>query len=270
MQLLSLVLAVDLAAVGLTAYTPRSKELVLAEGQAAASFLAGQQGEFRVYSPSYSLPQQTAARYGLEMASGVDPLHLTAYAAYIDLASGVPRRGYGVTLPPFDEGLPAGANRDFLPDPASLGLLNVRWVAAEYDLPVNGLVERERFGETRIYENLAALPRAWLQPVDAALGEGARPVKIESTSPDALRLNLEGVGLGEMLVLSEVSYPGWKVRLDGQPAGLKLVGGLLRGVLVGPGIKTVEFNFRPASLYAGLILWLAGLCLGWVAWKRRL
>ena len=39
-----------------------------------------QPGPFRVYSPSYSLPQHVAQRAGLELADGVDPMQVASYA----------------------------------------------------------------------------------------------------------------------------------------------------------------------------------------------
>ena len=91
---------IDLSAVNLSLFTTRPVASVLAEGEQAAVFLSHQPGEFRVYSPSYSLPQQTSALHGLEMASGVDPLQLQSYANYMETASGIQQHGYSVVLPP--------------------------------------------------------------------------------------------------------------------------------------------------------------------------
>ncbi len=132
-------------------------------GEAAAAFLSSQPGQFRIYSPSYSLPQQIAAKYRLELADGIDPLHLSAYQDFMAAATGIPVSGYTVTIPPFDSADPDLDNLGYSPDPNLLGLLNVRYVLAEYDLPVDGLWLRARFGETRLYENVEAKPRAWVQ-----------------------------------------------------------------------------------------------------------
>ena len=247
----------------------RPAQDVLMEGQAAAGFLAGQPGLFRVYSPSYSLPQQTAAFYGLQLADGVDPLQLQAYADFMVKATGVPDSGYSVTLPPYAGG-PKEANAAYLPDPGLLGLLNVRYVAAEYDLPVSGLKLVSRFGSTRLYENTQALPRLWLQPVSAKPGQEALPIAGLDWSPDRIgaQVDVPENGASYRLVLSEINAPGWWVSVDGRPAKLQTYAGLLRSVDLGPGRHQVVFTDRPLSVYAGLALGLLGLVLlFWRAWR---
>ncbi len=151
----------------------RPADQVLDEGAGVAQWLADQQGLFRVYSPSYSIPQQTAIRAGIQLADGVDPLQLDNYAGFMGIATGVPRSGYSVTTPPFANGNPKTSNAAYLPDPASLGILNVRYIAAGFDLSMDGLVLKSEFDGIRLYENLQALPRAWVQPENLPLGQQA-------------------------------------------------------------------------------------------------
>jgi hypothetical protein len=257
----------DLAPVDLSLFAARPAASVLAESQPEAQYLSEQPGIFRVYSPSYSLPQQTAALYGLELANGVDPMQLATYAGFLAQASGVPQQGYSVVLPPVGEGDPAAANRSYRPDPRLLGLLNVRFVAAEFDLPVEGLALRERFGETRLYENLLAQPRAWVQPLASAPGEKAQPVEITTWSPNRIEVRVpETAGAADrLLALSEQLYPGWRAEVDGRAAEIQPVAGVLRGVVLDPGAQRVVFFYRPDSLYVGLILCAAGLLILFVA-----
>jgi hypothetical protein len=208
-----------------------------------------------VYSPSYSLPQQTAIHSGLELADGVDPLQLSAYADFMETASGVPQSGYSVTLPPFQGGEPATANSAYTPRPDLLGLLNVRFVAAQFDLAHPRLVFTRRFGETRLYENLDYLPRAWIQPETLPVGEGVHAVDPVDWSPDRIEIQAEGPGL---LVLSEISYPGWQVRVDGQRQPLQTSATILRSVRLEPGSHQVVFVFRPLGVYTGLLLSVLG------------
>ncbi len=119
----------DWSMVNAASFSPRPVEQVLSQGEDLAQYLSEQPGYFRIYSPSYSLPQQTAEHYRLELADGVDPLQLQAYADYMARASGVPVTGYGVTIPPFGEGDPARDNASYLPDATLLGKLNVRYVS---------------------------------------------------------------------------------------------------------------------------------------------
>ncbi len=220
----------------------RPAAAVLHEQGALAAYLAAQPGRFRVYSPSYSLPQQTAAFFGLELADGVNPLQISDYAQFMRAATGVPQTEYSVTLPPFASGDPQRDNAAYTPDARLLGLLNVRFVAAEFDLHAEGLRPVQRFGHTRLYENAFALGPAWVQPPDSPPGEGAVPLPDEAVrwSPNRVAVQATGPGL---LVLSEVAYPGWQVRVDGAPAPLLAPAGVLRGVLLPTGKHTVTFSY---------------------------
>jgi hypothetical protein len=260
------VLAVlDWAGVDRSLFVARDVQDVLAEGQPVVGYLAGQSGPFRVYSPSYSLPQQTAAHAGLQLADGVDPLQLQAYIDFMQTASGVPWTGYSVTVPPYANGEPAADNRAYLPDPSLLGLLNVRYVAAEYDLPVTGLKLLGRFGQTRLYENELAHPRAWLVPPDQPPVPG-KAVQILRWRPEKIELDATGPGL---LVVSEIAYPGWRARVDGQSVPLETVFDLLRGVQLPEGNHRIILGFYPFSLFLGLgLCGIAGLWMGW-SWRRR-
>jgi len=240
---------------------------VLSEQNAPAAYLADQPGDFRVYSPSYSLPQQVAALYGFELTDGVDPLQLAAYARFMEPATGVPKSGYSVTMPPFATGDPQNDNASYRPDPALLGLLNVRFVATEFDLAVDDLELRQRFGETRLYENLLARPRAWVQPNEAAAENIFEPATILEWRPNQIRVAAEGPGL---LVLSEIAYPGWRVTVDGMPAQLQTHFDLLRGVQLSSGAHEIQFSFHPAKVYQGLWGFLVGCVLLAVSiWRSR-
>ncbi len=252
----------DVGGTNIIRLAPRPAMDTLAQGEQAARFLAAQDGIFRVYSPSYSLPQHTAARYGLELADGVDPMQIAAYTTFMASATGVPSTGYSTTLPPM-RGHLHEANVDYLPDPARLGLLNVRFVVAEYDLMVDGLTLREQFGETRVYENLHTQPRAWVQEAAENPGVGARAVPL-AWSPNRLALRAEGPGV---LVVSALEYPGWRAVLDGQPAEILPVAGILRGVALTPGEHDIIFKFQPVSVYAGLALFGVGVVV--LLWRRK-
>ncbi len=231
----------------------QSSELAL-----VGRYLADQAGPFRVYSPSYSLPQDVAARHGLQLADGVDPLQLTAYAEFMDVATGVPRDGYSVTLPSFAEGDPSTDNAAYRPVPEMLGLLNVGYVVAAYELPVEGLVLQEKFEELWIYENTQALPRAWIQPDDTDIGSGVTPAVIEEWQSHKITIQAQGPGL---LVLSEIAYPGWGVRVDGEREEVETPFGLLRGVMLEAGKQEVVFYFRPTTVYLGLGCFAIGVVL---------
>jgi hypothetical protein len=230
---------------------------------------------FRVYSPSYSIPQHVAALHQVELVDGVDPLHLGSYAEFVERASGVRRQGYSVTVPAFYRGDPTTDNRDARPDLYLLGLLNARFLASAFPLE-NGEtslarlpcspVQQEGVG-IYLYENPLSMERAWVQPADTPPGQGAQPVNTLRLSPNQITVSATGPGV---LVLSEIDYPGWTVAVDGAPRPVSSTAGLLRSVILEAGAHTVVFKFAPWPVYAGLaigaVVW--GL-LGLLAFARK-
>ncbi len=74
-----------------------------------------------------------------------------------------------------------------------------------------------------------------------------------------------------LLVLSEMHYPGWTVKVDGAESGLLRVDYNLRGVQVPAGKHVVELSYWPESLTKGAIISLTtALCLlGILLWEKR-
>jgi hypothetical protein len=247
-------------------FASRPPEEVYAEGSALAQHLASIPGEFRIYSPSYSLPQQTAAIFRLQLADGVDPLQLSNYDAFIQSASGVPWSGYSVSVPPYASGNPSQDNTAFRPDPSRLGWLNVRYVVSDFDLPVEGLELEVYFGTTRLYVNRKWMPRAWVQTSEETSRESYQSTEIVRWNSDRIELQASGPGL---LVLSEITYPGWQVWVDGEKALVKPVAGLFRGVELEQGVHKVIFSFRPLSVYLGLLVGFFTFSLIVILWIRQ-
>jgi hypothetical protein len=143
-----------------------------------------------------------------------------------------------------------------------------------------------------VYENRQARPRAWLvgavrslpssedvvesihrgrlsdgepfDPARTALLDGPYP---DPVGPPDSAATAEVVRAGDtrvevhthsaapaFLVLSDVYYPGWRVRVNGVPAPLYRADHVLRGVAVPAGDCRVVFDFRPWSFYAGAAL----------------
>jgi hypothetical protein len=211
---------------------------------------------FRVYSPSYSIPQDQAARGGLQLADGIDPLQLAGYWQAMQIASGVPSGGYSVTMPSFASAAPETDNAAYLPNPARLGLFNVKYVVSAFDLPVDGLTEIGRYGETRLYLNRLSRSRAWVQTGGPAVEMPSQDVEGISWSPEQIIVQASGPG---ELVLSELDYPGWTVDMDGAPGKVDRVDGVLRGVALAAGSHQVKFEFKPGVVTLGL----AAAGLGW-------
>ena len=191
---------------------------------------------------------------------------------------------------------------------ASIGILKIRLHdktdGKSYSVSSreNGLGDASRWrhsddiGGISVYENLRAMPRAWLVPevVMAKPEEILQAVK-SSTMPDGRKFDPSKIALVEepstfkttagisdssarviylsdksvemqtnssspaFLVLSDVYYPGWKATIDGIPTHIFQTDYLLRGVMVPSGGHIVHFSFRPRSLYIGSGITLATL-----------
>jgi hypothetical protein len=77
-------------------------------------------------------------------------------------------------------------------------------------------------------------------------------VEIRKYAPDEIAMQVESNG--GLLVLSDLYYPGWKVKVNGREDKIVKAFGLLRGVVIGKGRNEVIFCYRPLSLYAGIII----------------
>ena len=263
---LVLVLCLDQGGVNISQMDFRSSTEVVGERRDVINAITGEEDPYRIYSPSYSIPQHAAVLKGLELADGIDPLQLSSYVCFMEDATGVPMNSYSVTLPPFSTGKPMIDNQFYKPDLQKLGLLNVRYIVAEYPISQDDLILRENFGNSWLYENPAVFPRAWIQPTENEHnGEEIRSVEIVERTPNRISVQVKGPG---RLVLSEINYPGWKLRVDEQAKQLDAYMGLLRSVNLDSGAGIVVFEFKPLVVYLGVIFSLLTF-LGGITLKRR-
>ena len=153
-------LIVELVGVARFSINFSAPQNILGEAR-AATFLENDNSIYRVYSPSYSVPQQVAIAHGVQLADGVDPMQLKSYVSYMGTATGVPMNGYSVTIPPFITGTAETDNAGYLPDPQMLGYLNVKYIISAFPLNEPGLALLQK--NPYIYSNDLWMPRAWVQ-----------------------------------------------------------------------------------------------------------
>jgi hypothetical protein len=288
--LLLAVLVADLWLVDRSLLELRGPGEAFKEGAEAASYVVGGDEPFRVYSPSYSVPQHVGARYGLHQLDGVDPIQLQWVVEFMEIAGGYQVDGYGVTIPYFpDDADVKSVWREATPSATLLGLLNVRYLVADYPAAADGLSLVHRTEESYVYENSLFMPRAFLvrrassvrdwqeaqqrlrdgfDPSRAALVVGGktldgppgwRAASVTSFTPNQIVVSADPEG-PSLLVLSEVWYPGWQVWVDGAAQPYFLVDGIIRGVYLDAGYHRVVWRYQPSSLRWGAALTLAGLC----------
>lgn len=253
----------------------------------ALLFLRQQPGLWRVYSSHGELPYASAAVEGIETAEGLLALQVGHYVELIKQASGCLVEGYGTGIPPcLTAEVGPTAYLQARPQPALLGLLNVRYILTPltYDDPDLRLVAE--FGRERIYENRRWLPRAFVVfqtrtlPDEAAVLEAlpevdpgqiallvetlpslpaesfpSVPANVVSRSANSLEVQVQIQQPG-LLVVSRTWMPGWQAWVDGQPARVYRVNYALQGVLLPPGAHQVYFRYEPVEWRLG---WMVSL-----------
>ncbi len=270
----------------------RSPEAVFSERADLARSIRdrGQPETCRIYSPSYSLPQHIAAMYDLQSADGVEPVHLARYDRFMAVAGGYGDDRFSVTIPHFPPDRPlAEALRDVTPNARWLGLLNVRYVVADFPLNAAGLTFETQIGRAYVYRNESALPRAFAVPAvrpvadgemawatlpdldfnreavvegdsglvpmpvqgDERLPQGLVEAQVVLFSPNKIVVEVD-LPTPALLVLSEMWYPGWVAYDNGQPRPVLRANYLLRGVWLDAGHHSVAWVYRPQSLSWGL------------------
>ncbi len=244
---------IDLALADARMIDPHPADPVSIASVEVSQALKEDAGDYRVYSPSASIPPLVAIQFGLRTLDGVDPLILRSTAGIVSAAAGVAPAGYSVTLPAFETGSPETDNRDAVPDWKLLGFFNVRYIASAYPIRNAAPGGCGPIGGIHLCTNPFAQPRAWLaegidtwnQPI------AGREVRIDFESPNRIRLTAAGPGI---VILAEASYPAWRASVDGKAAELATVGGWWRAVEIGPGTHAVEMTYDPALFRAGLVI----------------
>ena len=96
---------------------------------------------------------------------------------------------------------------------------------------------------------------------EGALGTGT--VKLTSYAPNELHYDVESAN-GGLVVFSEIYYPGWTAKVDGQEVELGRVNYVLRAMRMPAGKHKVVLEFRPKTVdvtntiaYVALVLILA-------------
>jgi len=155
--------------------------------------------------------------------------------------------------------------------------------------------ERFRFmytaGDTDVYENLKAMPAAFVVPASGAVvvedevsqlarvkdpmfdperevvlarpisqavavsTSGGTPAKVEWLSKRTNSFDLKVTASeASVLVVSQIDYPGWKASVDGQPVDMTRANYALPAIFVPQGEHHIVFSFEPLSFRLGLLL----------------
>jgi uncharacterized membrane protein YfhO len=111
-----------------------------------------------------------------------------------------------------------------------------------------------------VYQNRAAQPRCVWQGATAQ----RKLVSLTEESPQTLSANTDAAESGSLL-LSDSSFPGWRVSVDGAAQEMKS-SAVQRSVALEQGQRNVWFVYFPTTFRVGLFL--SGLALGLMAAAR--
>jgi hypothetical protein len=239
----------------------------------------------RVAVVDTALPANVGLIYGFDTADGYDQV-TRRMARFVD-GMGTPGQNFAFT----SSGIATHLDR-------RLDLLAVRYlVTSDYNAGRDAIAAQPaRFRQvaaadhTQIFENLRALPRAWLVPATGARsvdGADAADAAVRSASFDPTReVLIDGAVPGleggapapapspgirlvngnstvrmsvsaaspSIVVVSQQWFAGWRARVDGHVRPVLHVDGVLQGVAVGPGAHSIVLRYEPSSFQWGLII----------------
>ncbi len=225
-------------------------------------------GVFRFQDDSRLVPQ-VASVYNLQEIGGIAPIRLAHYDRFLKIAHELIRWKllnvkYVVTwradlvtrehmLVPAERLYQEGKDKDVLyvfrlrdPGPRAWVVHDVR-VAGNVDELYGGYLNLSGFDPLRTAVLLNPVEGLGLMPTSVAGGD---QVEITESTPMHMRLVARLTTPG-LLVLSEVTYPGWVAYLNGRAVPIHEAYGILRAVALPAGESPVEFRYRPLVFYAG-------------------
>jgi hypothetical protein len=299
-RLIVLILILELAPVA-RLYTEPIAVSDLLDESSTLHFLKGQPGLWRVYSCQNGFTYARAAQEHIETAEGLLALQMNHYVQLIKQASGCVIEGYGTGVPPcLTTELGVKTYLEAQPQPALLGLLNVRFVVCSVDLAHPDLEQLANLDGRHVYENRRWLPRAFVvfetrtlptqdavlesldtidpsrtallaEPASLPVGEPVAPVPAEVVSQTANEFGVRVViPRSGLLVISNTWMPGWRAWVDGLPAPVHRVDYALQGVPLSPGSHLILLRYQPAGWQWGWPLSLASLLIGAICLAGKL
>lgn len=220
--------------------------------------LDGVRDQWRIYD-EFVLGERAGARLQIRDFRGypaVDPISLHRYTDVLDFAKRDPRIltdfnvRYVLSRPHFRYGTTARFPR--LPAPGFTVDASVGWLyEADHPAPLvawygavivahDHVLEAVRATQEPDGSRLHAVVETELPPGTPGFHEGT----LESYEPDAIRFSIDAPTDG-LVVLNEVMFPGWHVRVDGGAATPITANYLLRGVWVSSGHHEISWTFDP-------------------------
>jgi hypothetical protein len=243
------------------------KEYLFPETQ-SLSFLQKDQSLFRIMSTqSEIMPPNFTVMYGLQSLEGYDPLYLRRYG---ELMAAIGRGRPDISGP-------FGFNRIITPhnpDSRLIDLLGVKYILSLNEMHSDKLEEVFSEGQTKIYNNKQAFPRAFFVTSIKTATDKQEAIKslfnkqinfhdtavverwdntkllfgngsIAINEYSANRIILQTLGDEEsFLVFMDTYYPTWHATVDGNETKIYITNYTFRGIVIPAGKHTVIFTNR--------------------------
>jgi hypothetical protein len=239
-----------------------------------ASFLRSQPQPSRVWVLGGYRERNYLMRFDIEQAGGEHGNQMQQWNEFVGAGPGVDPDFHNFSAP----------------SGAFLNAGNVRYLVSGQEIAAPFLREVHR-GSAFVYENMGALPRAYLVPGVAttnvpggalqmmsapnfdpratAVVNSATLIQLPSTplhggatvasyTPDRVAVRTQA-DRQALLVLADNYYKAWHATVDGRESPILRTDHALRGVIVPAGAHEVVFTFDPPALRTGLILYLLTL-----------
>ncbi|OGG13449.1 hypothetical protein A2773_00380 [Candidatus Gottesmanbacteria bacterium RIFCSPHIGHO2_01_FULL_39_10] len=208
---------------------------------------------YRVISPILSdMDLNAPLKYEIETTSGYDPVILKKYYDFVDTNNGSPQSSllyYNVEIPPIRT------------DGELFKYLNVGYILTEKgqlaSQPDDFTLVLER-GNYTLYKYNKARPRFSLVHHDNCKDEKNDRVNISRYIADKIDLRVQS-SCDAILSMSEVFYPGWKAKIDGEETQIYKNNVAFRFLKVSQGNHKIEIYYSPDIYYIGAILSFLGI-----------
>ena len=238
-----MVLIVDLYLTDITLFGPSIRQNLPEVN--AVGIINKDKSLFRVYSPTYSIGQEVAEENGLQLVQGVNPMQLDSYVKYLEKATNIPYEKYSVVIPPLVDPNTESDRRS-----RTIGEMNTKFLNelnVKYLIFNSPLIEAEGWKlissteDQWLYENQTKTSRAViLQSTAEPITNG---VNITMYSPNEVIISVDQSDEG-VLKLRDISYPGWRVWVDGIEKPIDECG-IFRCVQLPLNSKQVIFKYQP-------------------------
>ena len=258
------VILLDILGVGVSQIRFVTYQEVMEQKEDITLFIKLDNKPGKIYSPSYSIPQQNSALNRIQMVDGINPLQIKKYVDFMAASTGVDNLEYSVTVPSFKYGNPQEDNRYAYLNTKDLGELSVRYVVSAFKVEQPALKFLKKVDNNYIYENLDYQPGVRMEI--NGITEEVNPVDYHA-GYYSFTTNKPG-----RIIISDVDYPGWELFIDGKNRIIDPYRGFFLSVNVGEGAHEVVFKFLPRIMLWGFLISITGIILYggcFVVQKRR-